>query len=239
MKIVISPAKSLDFECESPIKKFTQPVFLDDSKKLIKKMREYSPEEIGKLMKISDKLSDLNYQRFSDWQTPFTSKNAKHSIYAFNGDVYDGLDAKSLSAKDIEFAQEHLRILSGLYGLLRPLDLMQAYRLEMGTKLKPSLYEFWGDKLTKELGDDLVVNLASNEYFKAIKPKNILKIDFKENKNGELKIIAIYAKKARGLMANYIIKNKITKAEKIKKFDIDGYKFREDLSDDKHFIFAR
>lgn len=239
MKIIISPAKSLDFETAPPLNKHTQPAFLDESAKLIEQMREYSPEEIGKLMKISDKLAELNYQRFSDWQTPFTANNAKQSIYAFTGDVYTGLDATSLSAEEIDFAQDHLRILSGLYGLLKPLDLMQAYRLEMGTRLKPSLYDFWAGKLTKDLGDELVVNLASNEYFKAVKPKNVLNIDFKENKDGELKIVGIYAKKARGLMTRYIIQNKITSPAKIKNFDVDGYEFREDLSDDGHFVFAR
>jgi hypothetical protein len=239
MKLLLSPAKSLDFESAPPIKKHTQPQFLDESAKLIKQMRQYSPEEISKLMHISDKLANLNYERFQNWQTPFTPANSKQCIYAFNGDVYDGLDAKTLSEKDIEFAQEHLRILSGLYGLLKPLDLMQPYRLEMGTKLKPSLYDFWKGKLTNELSDELIVNLASVEYFSAIKPKNILNIDFKESKNGELKIIGIFAKKARGQMARYIIQNQITTPAKIKKFNVSGYEFREDLSNDKHFIFTR
>ena len=239
MKIVISPSKTLDFENPSPTDKRTQPQFIADSKKLISKMREYSPEELGSLMGISDKLAHLNFERFQDWKAPFTAKNAKQAIYAFRGDVYTGLDADTLKPKDIEFAQEHLRMLSGLYGLLRPLDLIQPYRLEMGTKLKPNLYAFWGDKLTKEIGDELVINLASVEYFSAIKPKNILNIEFKENKNNKLQVIGIFAKKARGLMARYIIQNQITDVNKIKKFNVDGYEFRKDLSDDKHFIFVR
>lgn len=239
MKIIISPAKTLDFESESPVKKHTQPAFLDESAKLIETMREYSPEAISKLMKVSDKIADLNYKRFSDWQTPFTKANAKQAIYAFKGDVYTGLDSESLSADEIDFAQDHLRILSGLYGLLKPLDLMQAYRLEMGTRLKPSLYDFWGDKLANDLGDEVVVNLASVEYSKAAKLKNAVNVDFKEQKGDELKIVGIHAKKARGLMSRYIIQNKITKPEEMKNFDVAGYEFRKDLSDDKHYIFAR
>lgn len=239
MKIIISPAKTLDFESESPVKKHTQPAFLDESAKLIETMREYSPEAISKLMKVSDKIADLNYKRFSDWQTPFTKANAKQAIYAFKGDVYTGLDAESLSADEIDFAQDHLRILSGLYGLLKPLDLMQAYRLEMGTRLKPSLYDFWGDKLANDLGNEVVVNLASVEYSKAAKLKNAINVDFKEQKGDELKIVGIHAKKARGLMSRYIIQNKITKPEEMKNFDVAGYEFRKDLSDDNHYIFAR
>ncbi len=239
MKTIISPAKSLNLDSEPPFAKHTTPAFLPESTELIAKMRGLSPEEIGKLMKISDKLAELNYQRFSDWQTPFTPQNAKQCIYAFNGDVYGGLDAASLDEAEIDFAQENLRILSGLYGLLKPLDLMQAYRLEMGTRIKPSLYDFWAEKLTQDLGDELVVNLASKEYSKAVKPKNVLDIDFKESKNGELKIVAIHAKKARGLMARYIIQNKLTSPEGIKNFDVDGYEFRDDLSNDGHYTFTR
>ena len=239
MKIIISPAKSLDFETPAKFEKFTQPDFLDESEKLVERMREFSPEDLSKIMKISDKLADLNYQRYSDWQTPFTSGNAKQAIFAFTGDVYTGLDAENLSEDDIDFAQNHLRILSGLYGLLRPLDLMQAYRLEMGTKLKPSLYEFWGDKLTRALGDELVINLASNEYSKAVCPKNILTVHFKEQKNDELKVIGLFAKKARGMMSRYIIKNRIEDAEWLKGFSDDGYQYRGDLSDEKNFVFVR
>ena len=235
MKIVISPSKTLDFEAPAAQKDFTQPKFLVESAELITIMREFSPEDLGKLMHISDKLANLNYERFQNWG----NAPQKQAIFAFKGDVYAGLDAESLSAKDIEFAQAHLRILSGLYGLLRPLDLMQAYRLEMGTKLKPSLYAFWGDKLTHEIDDELVVNLASVEYFSAIKPKNLLNIEFKEQKGNQLKIIGIFAKKARGLMSRYIIQNRITAPEKIKGFNVSGYEFRKDLSDDKNFIFTR
>ncbi|PIR31987.1 MAG: peroxide stress protein YaaA [Alphaproteobacteria bacterium CG11_big_fil_rev_8_21_14_0_20_44_7] len=243
MKIIISPSKTLDFESPAKSKNHTQPQFLDDTEILATEMRKKTSKDLQKLMSISEKLGDLNYQRFQDFSAPFTPKNAKQCIYAFKGDVYDGLDAESLSEKDIEFAQEHLRILSGFYGLLRPLDLMQAYRLEMGIKLKnprgKNLYEFWGSKLSEELGDELVINLASNEYAKAVKPKAELVIDFKENKNGKLQTIGLFAKKARGMMARYIIQNRITSPAKIKKFSEGGYQFREDLSDDKCFCFVR
>lgn len=239
MKIILSPSKTLEFETAAQLPAHTQPKFLAESVQLNAQMRKFSPEQLAKLMSISEKLANLNHERFQNWQTPFTPANAKQCIFAFKGDVYEGLDAESLTAKDIDFAQEHLRILSGLYGLLRPLDLIQAYRLEMGTKLKPSLYAFWGDKLTNEIGDELVINLASVEYFSAIKPQNLLNVEFKESKGNQLKIVGIFAKKARGLMARYMIKNRITAPEKIKKFNVAGYEFREDLSNDKNFIFAR
>lgn len=265
MKIIISPSKTLDFDAPAKSEKNTQPKFLDDSKILIDELKKKSPEDLGKMMKISEKLSHLNYERYQNFKTPFNKSNAKQCIFAFKGDVYDGLQAEDFNAKDLEFAQEHLRILSGLYGLLRPLDLMQPYRLEMGTKLQISkvrhaelvsasnkkipkqvrddvyknLYEFWDNKLTNELGNDTIINLASNEYFSAVKPKNVITVDFKENKNGTYKTIGLFAKKARGMMSRYIIKNKITDIEKIKKFTDAGYEFRKDMSDDKTFVFAR
>ncbi len=254
MLIVISPAKTLDYETAPVTDSYSQPDFLKHSQELIDQLRELSPADIGKLMGISDKLSGLNAARFEAWKKPFSPKNAKQAVLAFKGDVYTGLDAESLSEKDFTFAQEHLRILSGLYGLLRPLDLMQAYRLEMGTKFANSrgkdLYMFWGnlitDALNKELeqqDDNILVNLASNEYFKSIKPKqlnaDIITPVFKDLKNGQYKIISFYAKKARGLMTRYIIDKQITRPAQIKKFNYGGYSFDADMSDSKQWVFTR
>lgn len=243
MKILLSPSKTLDFDTDAKFLNSTQPQFLPDSEELVKVMKGYSADDIKNLMKVSDKIAQLNFDRYQNFKTPFSNDNAKPCIFAFRGDVYDGLRAEEFEREDIEFAQEHLRILSGLYGLLKPMDLMQAYRLEMGTKLKnprgKDLYAFWGDKITEEIGDDLVINLASNEYFKAVKPKNLINVEFKENKDGQLKIIGLFAKKARGMMARYIIQNKITNPEDIKSFDHSGYEFREELSDGTNFVFAR
>ena len=205
-------------------------------------------------MSISDKLAGLNAARFEAWQTPFTPENAKQAVLAFKGDVYTGLDAKTLSAEDFVFAQSHLRILSGLYGLLRPLDLMQAYRLEMGTRFANTrgkdLYAFWGNQITKKLNqemqqqtDNVLVNLASNEYFKAVKPAafdgEVFTPVFKDLKNGQYKIISFYAKKARGLMVRYIIDNKITRVEDLKGFDYEGYAFNADMSQGNEWVFTR
>ncbi len=254
MLMLISPAKKLDVETPPVIKKSTQATMLDDAELLIDELRKLAPQDVSALMGISDKLGLLNYQRYQDWQQPFSGDNAKQALLSFKGDVYVGLDAESFSSQDFSFAQKHLRILSGLYGLLRPLDLMQAYRLEMGTRFQNSrgkdLYQFWGSKITDEINSQLknnksdhLVNLASNEYFKSVKPKElkseIITPIFKDCKNGQYKIISFYAKKARGLMANYIIKNKITQAEDIKAFDLEGYEYSEALSKGNDWIFTR
>lgn len=254
MLLLISPAKTLDFDTPAPTPEFTQAAFLKHSKQLIGELRALSPQAISKLMGISDKLGALNFDRFANWQTPFKPANAKQALFAFQGDVYTGMAAEQFSAEDIQFAQRHLRILSGLYGLLRPLDLMQAYRLEMGTGFAnargKNLYEFWGDSITQainlqlaELQAPVVVNLASNEYFSAVKPK-LLKADiitpiFKDQKNGQYKIISFFAKKARGMMSAYIIQNRITEPEAIKGFDVGGYEFAPKLSSERDWVFTR
>ncbi|NKI18225.1 peroxide stress protein YaaA [Spongiibacter sp. KMU-166] len=253
MLMLISPAKTLDFDTPAHTDIFTQGDFLKQSRALIKELRELAPHDISALMKISDKLGSLNHQRFADWHTPFTPDNAKQAILAFRGDVYTGLDADSFNDDDFAFAQQHLRILSGLYGLLRPLDLIQPYRLEMGTKFANSggknLYEFWGDSITKAVNRQLketgplLVNLASNEYYSAVKPGQI-KADiitpvFKDCKNGKYKIISFYAKKARGLMSAWIIKNRITEAEHLKQFDCEGYYFCPAQSTAREWVFLR
>ena len=240
MITVISPAKNLDYESQASTDKFTQPELLEHSEELMTVCRELTPAQISSLMKISDKLSGLNAARFSEWSQPFTINNAKQAALAFNGDVYGGLEASTLTASDLDYAQSHLRILSGLYGLLKPLDLMQAYRLEMGTKLENSrgknLYEFWGsiiaDKLnevTKAQDAQYLVNLASNEYFKAVDKKalnaQIITPHFKDCKNGQYKVISFYAKKARGMMARYIIENQVTQLSQLKEFTVAGYYF--------------
>ncbi|MTD27446.1 peroxide stress protein YaaA [Erwinia sorbitola] len=254
MLLVISPAKTLDFESPLATQRYTQPALLEESQKLIAVARKLSPAEIGSLMHISDKLAELNAQRFNDWQPDFTPDNARQAILAFKGDVYTGLQAETFNEKEFEFAQQHLRMLSGLYGLLRPLDLMQAYRLEMGIKLAnpagKDLYSFWGDKLTHALndalaaqGDAVLINLASDEYFKAVKPKllqgDIIKPVFLDEKNGKFKVISFYAKKARGLMSRFIIENQLTKPEQLKQFDVDGYFFDAESSAGNELVFKR
>ena len=258
MIIVISPAKKLDLDTPPITTTYTTPDFLDDSKKLITRMRKFKQAELKKLMSISDKIADLNITRFKKFKTPFTPDNAKQAALAFKGDVYTGLDIKSFSKADLNFTQKHLRILSGLYGVLRPLDLMQAYRLEMGTKLdtkyagknNANLYQFWDERVTHKINDELkklkadtLINLASNEYFKVIKPKQlnatIITPAFKEKKHGEYKMIGIFAKKARGTMSRYIIKNRITNPTDIKKFKEDGYKYNAKLSSDSNWVFTR
>ena len=252
MKIVISPAKSLDFSSPLPTEKFTNGQFLNEAEKLNEVLKKKSPKQLSKLMSISDKLGELNWQRNQEWSLPFTLENARQAIYAFKGTVYEGLDAYSIPTEKLDQLQNKLRILSGQYGILKPLDLMQPYRLEMGTKLKiarkDNLYQYWGESLTnainEELKDDEVfVNLASNEYFKVIKPK-LLKVPvvtptFKDYKNGNLKIISFFAKKARGLMVRYIINNNIEKAEDLKGFDYDGYAFDTNLSTENQLVFTR
>lgn len=254
MLAVVSPAKNLDYESNLPSLDVTQPRLLDNAEELVKVCRQLSPQQLGSLMKISDKLAGLNAARFEQWQRPFNEENARPAMFAFNGDVYTGLDAASLSSDAIATAQKQLRILSGLYGVLRPLDLMQPYRLEMGTKLDnakgKNLYEYWGDTITQVLNDDLaelgsstLVNLASNEYFSAVKPKhlnaNIITPVFKDEKNGQYKVISFYAKKARGLMARFIVNQKPESVSDLKEFDLNGYSFNEAMSSDKELVFCR
>ncbi|MFO7603876.1 MAG: peroxide stress protein YaaA [Gammaproteobacteria bacterium] len=254
MLIVVSPAKTLDYETPVKTKVFTTPDYLDDTQELIHRLRRMSSLDIAELMKVSKKIADLNFDRYEAWRPKFTEKNARQALLAFKGDVYTGLDAERFTAKDFKFAQEHLRILSGLYGLLRPLDLMQAYRLEMGTRLDTArgknLYEFWGSTITEGLNRQLkkiksqtLINLASNEYFKAVKPKElnaeIITPAFKEYKGGEYKMIGIYAKKARGMLSRYIIQQQLTDPQDIKSFCEEGYKFNKALSKGNTWVFSR
>lgn len=251
MLIVISPAKTLDFETAPSTQSCSQPRFLSQSQQLIDELKDLSTADIASLMKLSDKLAALNMARFQIWQKPFNLDNAKQALLAFRGDVYTGLDADTLDEAGLEFAQQHLRILSGLYGVLRPLDLMQPYRLEMGTKFAnkkgKDLYQFWGSQLREsiesELQDGVLINLASNEYFKALEAKKlkarIITPVFKDWKNGQYKIISFYAKKARGLMSRYIIDHKINLPENIKDFDSDGYRFSPEMSDTDEWVFLR
>lgn len=254
MLVVVSPAKTLDFDSPAGSEQFTQGDLISQSAELIEVCRQLTPADLASLMKISDKLAGLNAARFTEWTETFTRDNAKQAVYAFKGDVYTGLDADSLTAKDLEFAQQHFRILSGLYGLLRPLDLIKAYRLEMGIKLAnprgTNLYQFWGDIITDKVnetlaaqGDDILVNLASNEYFKAVQAKRlkgqIITPVFKDCKAGKYKIISFYAKKARGLMARYIIQNQLTDIEQLQQFDTDGYCYCAAESNAKELVFKR
>jgi cytoplasmic iron level regulating protein YaaA (DUF328/UPF0246 family) len=254
MLIVISPAKTLDFETPSPLKKSTQPQFLAESQQLIDELRELDPAQISELMSISANLGELNHARFMNWSTPFTRRNAKQALLAFRGDVYTGLDADSFSADDIAFAQKHLRILSGLYGLLRPLDLMQPYRLEMGAgfanRRGKNLYAFWGQRITDALNRELskqrkptLINLASGEYFKAVHPKalaaQVIAPIFKERKGDDYKIVSFFAKKARGLMSAYIVKQQLTEPEAIKEFAVEGYRYAPRLSNAQEWVFTR
>nr|WP_290696216.1 peroxide stress protein YaaA [Halomonas sp. UBA3074] len=254
MLSVISPAKTLDFETPSTTQQVTQPAFLEQSQALIDILRDYSPQQISELMGISDKLAGLNAARFEEWQPPFTLSNAKPAAQAFQGDVYTGLQAERFSAAENRYAQSHLRILSGLYGLLRPLDLIQAYRLEMGTKLAnqagKDLYAYWKPVLTPALneaiadsGSKVLVNLASNEYFKAVDVKQldarVITPVFKDEKNGTFKIISFYAKKARGLMSAWLIQHQISKPEQLKNFDVAGYRFDASSSQGDTFMFTR
>ncbi len=252
MKIVISPAKTLDFETKVPTTQFTQGIFLNEAEKLSKVLKTKSPKALSKLMSISPKLSELNWQRNQDWQLPFSLENARQAVYAFNGEVYNGLDVYSLTIEKLEQLQNKLRILSGQYGILKPLDLMQPYRLEMGTKLKvgrkDNLYQFWDSKVTEALNSELennevFVNLASNEYFKVIKPKllktSVITPVFKDYKDGKLKMISFFAKKARGLMVRYIIDNNIETAEGLKGFNSESYAFDLNLSTENELVFTR
>jgi len=252
MKIVISPAKSLNFEKELPTTQFTQPSFLKESRQVHKVLKQQSPKDLSDLMTISDKLADLNWQRNKDWKTPFTPENARPAVYTFDGDVYTGLDAYTIPVEKLDVLQDKLRILSGLYGILHPLDLMQAYRLEMGTKLpigdKKNLYEFWKTTLTHSLNkelkkDELFINLASNEYFSAIDTKAlkvpVITPDFKDYKDGKLKMISFFAKKARGMMVRYIIDTNAETIDDLKGFNYEGYQFDANLSKGNHLVFTR
>lgn len=254
MLTLISPAKTLDFETPAVTELHTQGEFLEHSADLIDQLKLQSPEDISVLMKLSAKLSELNVQRYHDWCVPFNADNAKAAILAFKGDVYTGLNAESFSEADFVYSQSHLAILSGLYGLLRPLDLIQAYRLEMGTRFTnnrgANLYSFWGSIITDEINlrlaasdSQILVNLASNEYFKAVKVKQLnaelITPVFKDEKNGQYKIISFYAKKARGLMAAYIIQNKVKTVEDLCQFDIAGYQFVAAESDAQTITFKR
>ena len=254
MLAVLSPAKRLDFSGTTTTATHSLPAFLTESKKLVDVLRAKSPDQIAELMNLSTRLADLNYQRFGDWHLPFTEENARPAALAFRGDVYLGLDAGTMTKRDWAWAQKHLRILSGLYGLLRPLDLIQAYRLEMGTRLATprgeDLYQFWGQRLTQALNEAIaaqrqpvLVNLASNEYFNAIDPDaieaRIITPVFKDLKNGRYKFLSFYAKKARGLMARYIIDNRVSTLKALQDFDVAGYYFSESQSRGDHWVFLR
>jgi cytoplasmic iron level regulating protein YaaA (DUF328/UPF0246 family) len=254
MLIVLSPAKSLDYKTPAQVKSPTLPEFASESAKLIADLRKLSPLEVSNLMGLSDQLAALNVGRYRDWSKKFTLANSKPAIYAFNGDVYEGFDVKTLNVKALDFAQDHLRILSGLYGALRPLDLMQAYRLEMGTSFKnprgKDLYAFWGERVTDSLNKILekqkkpvLLNLASEEYFKVLQPKNmncqVISPVFQDAKDGKYKIISFYAKRARGLMARYVVENRITDPADLKGFNFDGYKYYASESSPEKPVFRR
>jgi cytoplasmic iron level regulating protein YaaA (DUF328/UPF0246 family) len=254
MLMVISPAKTLDFETPPTTERFTQPQYLDHSQELITQLRELTPAQISELMHLSDKLAGLNAARFGSWTPAFTPKNAKQALLAFKGDVYTGLAAETLGQADLDYAQQHLRMLSGLYGLLRPLDLMQPYRLEMGTKLANArgkdLYAFWGERISEwlnealaEQGDDVLLNLASNEYFSAVKrpalKARVIDTEFRDQKNGQYKIISFYAKKARGMMSRFVISERIDNPEHLKQFALQGYRYSKDLSKTDKLVFLR
>lgn len=254
MLYVVSPAKNLDYETPAVTEKYSQPELLDDAQALMETCVKLTPADLSSLMHISDKLAGLNVARFTQWQPNFTPENAKQAVLAFNGDVYSGIDAQSFSEQDFDYCQTHLRILSGLYGLLKPLDLMQPYRLEMGTKLENSrgknLYEFWGDIITNKLNEqiaatksEMLINLASTEYFKSVKKKQLnaqlITPVFKDWKNGQYKIISFFAKKARGLMVQYLVKNKVETLEQLLKFDLADYQYNPELSKPNEPCFTR
>ncbi len=254
MLAVLSPAKSLDYESPLTTSRFTEPALMHESAQLIAQLRQYTPADIASLMSLSDKLAGLNVVRYAGWQSVSTPENARPALLAFNGDVYSGLAAQDFNDADLDVAQQHLRILSGLYGLLRPLDLLQPYRLEMGTRLANArgkdLYAFWGDIITDHLnqalaeqGDDVLLNLASDEYFKSVHVKKlsgrVITPVFQDEKNGKYKIISFYAKKARGLMARYLVKNRITQPEQLLNFDAEGYAFCAELSTENKLVFRR
>jgi cytoplasmic iron level regulating protein YaaA (DUF328/UPF0246 family) len=254
MLFVISPAKTLDFDTPASTDRYTLPRFTERSAALIDILKQKTPADIASLMTLSEPLAALNVSRYQSWRPSFTKANSKQAVLAFMGDVYEGLDARSLDADSLDHAQSRLRILSGLYGVLRPLDRMQPYRLEMGTRLAHAngrnLYDFWGDTLTESLNKELaefaepvLVNLASEEYFKAVKPKKLkarlVECSFEDMKNGRYKIISFYAKRARGLMARYALLNRLTAPEQLRDFDMEGYRFAADASDENRYVFRR
>lgn len=251
---IISPAKRLDFSQNIVIDEKTIPERLDQSAVLIKKLRSLSKKKIATLMSLSDDLAQLNYNRYQDWEPEFGEEDSRQCLLAFKGEVYLGIEAEGFTSEDFAYSQEHLRILSGLHGLLRPLDLIHPYRLEMGSALKvgrkKNLYEFWGDALTEEINqlleshsEKVLVNLASNEYFKAVNTNKldaeVVQCEFKEARNGGYKMIGTYAKRARGLMVRYMVTNRIDATEGLKGFDLDNYAFNEELSSEKSFVFTR
>jgi cytoplasmic iron level regulating protein YaaA (DUF328/UPF0246 family) len=252
--IVLSPAKSLDYATPPQTEQATQPEFIAQSERLIKALRKLKPDAVGHLMSISPKLAQLNVARYQAWSPAFTPQNAKQAVLAFNGDVYDGLNARTLTPKQLEFAQQHLRILSGLYGVLKPLDLMQPYRLEMGTRLgvakSKDLYGYWGETVTQRLNallaeekKPVLVNLASEEYFKVVRTAMlnapVITPVFEDDKNGRYKIVSFFAKRARGLMARYAIVQRIANPEKLKAFSTDGYAYAPEVSDASRWVFRR
>ncbi len=254
MLLVVSPAKTLDYQSPLATSRFTQPILVEHSQALIEVCKGLTPADISQLMKVSDKIAGLNAARFADWVPEFTTENSRQAILAFKGDVYTGLDAQTLSEDDFDWAQKHFRMLSGLYGLLKPLDLMQPYRLEMGTKLEnlrgANLYQFWGNIITDRLNEDLkaqgdgvLINLASNEYFKAVKPAHlqakIITPVFKDCKKGQYKVVSFYAKKARGMMVRYAIDHQLQEAEELQNFDYDGYSLNHELSHADNWVFCR
>ena len=254
MIITLSPSKGQDFETATPSKIFTLPDQLEDSQLLVNEAKKLDMKSVSELMSVSENISNLNVQRFQDWQLPFNEKNAKAALFAFKGDVYSGIEKDKYNDGDLSYAQEHLRILSGLYGALRPMDLIQPYRLEMKTSLEnprgANLYQFWGESITNKLNELMeqqeektLVNLASNEYYKSVKPKlingRILNVSFKEEKDGKSRILAVYAKKARGMMTDFILRNRIEKAEDIKDFGTANYKFSAAESSENTWVFSR
>jgi len=254
MITLLSPSKKLNFKHQDAVSAFTQCDFIESAQELVNKAKNLSSQDLKDLMKISDSLADLNKERFNNWSLPFNQDNAKQAILAFDGGVYSGLQAETFNQNDLEFAQDHLRILSGLYGVLKPLDLIQPYRLEMGTKFEnakgKNLYDFWSYEVTNNLNKNIkkhenktIINCSSNEYFNVINQKNlegnILNTVFKEYRDGELKFISFNAKKARGLLAKFVINNKITRNKDLKDFDLENYKFDSSLSDDSTFVFTR
>ncbi len=254
MLAVLSPAKSLDFKTPPVTKKFSTPQFVEESSLLIQKLRRLSPADLSKLMRLSPKLAELNHDRFAQWQDSFNRDNAKQAALAFSGEVYLGLQAGNYSERDFTWAQKHLRILSGLHGVLRPLDLIQPYRLEMGTELKTrrgnNLYAFWGDRVTKEinaslaqLGQKYLINLASNEYFSVLQPENIegrvINVQFKDLKNGTYRFMSYYGKRARGLMASYMVKERVTTLKALRAFDWQGYAYSPEQSSENDWVFLR
>jgi len=254
MFFVLSPAKNLNEKDPSPVSSFTLPDLLPEAEILMQELRQLAPQQIAELMHVSDKIALLNAERNAAWHTPFTPENAKQAVFMFNGDVYEGIAADTLKPEQIDYLQQHVRLLSGLYGVLRPLDLMQPYRLEMGTAFANSrgknLYEFWGDKITdllnqtlKQADSDVLINLASQEYFKSVNTKKLnarlITPIFKDEKNGKYKIISFYAKRARGLMVRYAAEHGITDPEMLKNFDYEGYSFNEAASNEAEWVFMR